>query len=314
MTQHTLDPVQLFQGFARDGFRLRDPVIDTTGLRRSFAVGSCLEPLIFAGDELFIDESACPEHGDLVWFEWPAETVAQWRESERSAQWTKRWGSHDFTRGLKLLWEFTRGFPDFVPKEFYLLTNEDMTRVGTHKFLGVVRAIVRNGVMLTTLGLAACDNVAPYAQPGAEIPVACTSIDPNAATQLVINNNNGAGSGITGITGLSSLGIVASNSGPAVNCTVIVTATIQARQTVGTLGDVKLLVRYADDGVTLVSSAQELKIVSASFQTYTIQWQFSHSAANRGVAGQASIWSDSGSTSDSYDWQLATLSMEYVLR
>jgi len=151
--------------------------------------------------------------------------------------------------------------------------------------------------------------------PGAVIPLTPTaSIDLNAATQIVINNNNSSATGLTGITGLTSLGIVVSNSGPKFACSVIVTATIQARQTVGTLGDVKILVRYADDGVTPVSSAQELKIVAASFQTYTLQWQFSHTLANSGVSGQASIWIDVGNAADSTDWQLATLQMEYILR
>jgi hypothetical protein len=182
--QYSLDPAKLFREFARDGFWLRDPVNDTIGLYRSFAVGSCLEPLIVAGDEIFIDLSARPQHSDLVLFEWPPEIVAQWRASARSTEWVQRWGQHDMTRGLKLLWEFPRDVPDWVPTETFLLTNEDMSKVSAHKLLGVVRAVVRSGVLLSTLGLAACDNVAPYAAPGAEIPVACASIDPNAATDF----------------------------------------------------------------------------------------------------------------------------------
>jgi len=83
---------------------------------------------------------------------------------------------------------------------------------------------------------------------------------------------------------------------------------------VGTLGDVKLLIRYADDGVTFVSAAQEMKVISASFTTYMMQWQFAHSHLNFGVNGQAGIYSDSGSTSDSYDWQQATLQIEHIIR
>jgi hypothetical protein len=170
-------------------------------------------------------------------------------------------------------------------------------------------------VLLTGCGDKAADAPKCNRQPFAADSPECFQIGLNAATQLVVNNNNSSASGITGITGLSNLGVTVSNTGPVVSCTVIVTATIQARQTVGTLGDVKLLLQYKDNpGGAFVPSSQELKIVSASFQTYTLQWQFSHSAVNAGVSGQAAIYSDSGSTSDSYDWQLATLQMEYVLR
>jgi hypothetical protein len=204
----------------------------------------------------------------------------------------------------------------FTAFEWYAVCRESMARLGQSIVTGEVVGVVATAAALLAAGCGnevharapACGN--PFDAASAE----CSQLGLNAATQLVINNNNGAGSGITGITGLTSLGVVVSNTGPNVDCTVIVTATVQARQTAGTLGDVKLLVRYRDDGVTLVSSSQELKIVSASFQTYTLQWQFAHSRANAGVTEQASIWSDSGNVADSYDWQLATLQMEFVIR
>jgi hypothetical protein len=298
--QHTLSTAELFAGFERDGFYIPDHPLIPAGLYRAMAVGDCLCPVLAAGDTLHIERGAMPQHGDIVMFEWLKEVQDSWSKDSRRADWISKHGNTDFSRGMKLFWRWPQG----VPAQFqddYLIANDGMRKLGDNKILGVLRAVERNGVRLTG------DLV--------RRPISLASIDPNAATQIAINNNNGAGSGFTGITGLSSLGIVASLPGPTVDCTLIVTATIQARQTAGTLGDVKLLLRYTDDsGATITSSAQEIKIVSASFQTYAMQWQFAHSHLNASVVGQASIWSDSGSTSDSYDWQLATLQMEHVIR
>jgi hypothetical protein len=105
--QQSLVPAELFEGFARGGFGVAHiPAEGMAGLLRTIATGSCLEPLIKAGDELYIELGAKPQHGDLVYFEWPPEIVAQWRETPQSAEWIKRWGTHDMMRGLKLYWDF----------------------------------------------------------------------------------------------------------------------------------------------------------------------------------------------------------------
>jgi Putative phage tail protein len=144
------------------------------------------------------------------------------------------------------------------------------------------------------------------------IPTA--GIDPNAATVTVIaNNGSGSGGSSGGVSGLISTGFVVNPSGPKVACTVIVTATIGAQQTAGTLGDVKVLVRFADDSSTFVSATQEVPVTSANLQTYTLQWQFSHTAANAGL-GQAAIYFDIGSVSDFWGWNGASLQVEYIIR
>jgi hypothetical protein len=220
--QYSLNPAQLFKDFARTGLPLRDPATDIIGLFCKSAVGCCLDPLIVAGDQIFIDLNARPEHGDIVYFEWPPETVAHWNASDRGADWANRWGAHDMSRGVKLFWEYPHGAPDWVPKENLLLTNEDSTKVGTHKLLGVVRAVIRNGVMLTTLGLAACDSVAPYAAPGSEIPVA--SIDPNAATELM-ETTVASSTSTSGALGLSVNVITSTVPAKPQDYTAILTAT-----------------------------------------------------------------------------------------
>jgi hypothetical protein len=178
-----LAPSELFAEFEHDGFTLRNPATDTAGLYRTRAVGCCLEPLIVAGDELLIDRNALPEHGDLVYFAWPAETVAQWRASARGEAWAERWGSHDMTRGLKLYWEFPHDVPDCVRRAHYLLTNEDATEVKDHELLGVVRAVVRGGVLISALVLAACG--ACEAPTPTDATVAVASIDPSAVGQFL---------------------------------------------------------------------------------------------------------------------------------
>jgi hypothetical protein len=142
----------------------------------------------------------------------------------------------------------------------------------------------------------------------------CAQIGLNAATITIINNSNSGGSGLTGFTGLTSLGFVVNPPSPAADCTVIVTATVSARQTVGTVGQMKVLVRFSDDGVTYVSASQELPIASAAYQAYTMQWQFAHSAANAGH-GQAGIYVDNtGVSTNSMDWNQATIQAEYIIR
>jgi hypothetical protein len=90
---------------------------------------------------------------------------------------------------------------------------------------------------------------------------------------------------------------------------------ISARQTVGTLGQIKLLVRYADDDVTPVSAGFESPILTATYVNYVLQWQFSHALANANSPAQASIWADNtGPSTNSYDWNSATLQVEYILR
>jgi hypothetical protein len=58
--------------------------------------------------------------------------------------------------------------PDWLPPEYYLLTNEDMRKAADNTILGVVRAIERSGQLLR-------DDIAHR-------PVSLASIDPNAAT------------------------------------------------------------------------------------------------------------------------------------
>jgi hypothetical protein len=146
-------------------------------------------------------------------------------------------------------------------------------------------------------------------------PIRAAQVAVNGATVIAMNTSAVTTTGITGVTGLLSTGVVVNPTGPNVPCTIIVTATISARQTVGTLGQYKLLVRYADDGVTNVSSGFESPILTATYVSYTLQWQFAHTLANINHAAQASIWLDNtGPSTNSVDWTGATLQVEYILR
>jgi hypothetical protein len=284
-TTFYLDPAKLFQEFARTGLPLRDPATDIIGLFCKSAVGCCLNPLIVAGDQIFIDLNARPEHGDIVYFEWPPETVAHWNASDRGADWANRWGAHDMSRGVKLFWEYPHGAPDWVPKENLLLTNEDSTKVGTHKLLGVVRAVIRNGVMLTTLGLAACDSVAPYAAPGSEIPVA--SIDPNAAT--TIGSVSITGGSVGGVTPISVANITI---GPFPFATTVIMTASGAWDSTAPGGSVNLTLIYG------------ISTSSTSYSGNTTPQSSSPSSTNAqsGTIAQEATFSLAANTSQRYDF------------
>jgi hypothetical protein len=85
-------------------------------------------------------------------------------------------------------------------------------------------------------------------------------------------------------------------------------------QTVGTAGQMKLLVTFADNGSTFVSATQEVPIDSSTYQAYTLQWQFAHLPVNAGH-GQAGIYVDNtGASTNSMDWSQATIQAEYIIR
>jgi hypothetical protein len=165
---HTLTPQGLFAQFEREGFCLRSPVADITGLHRATATGDCLEPLIVAGDLMYIDMHAAPQHGDLVLFQWSEAVQESWRKDARRPEWIAKHGNADFSRGIKLYWQYP--ILDWLPPEYYLLTNTDLREAKDHKILGVVRAIERNGELL--MG----DIV--------RRTVAAASIDPNAVSTI----------------------------------------------------------------------------------------------------------------------------------
>jgi hypothetical protein len=152
MEQATMDAKEMFEAFAKDGLPLRNPASDLAGLYRAVAIGNCLEPLIYAGDELYIDYKATnPAHGDLVLFEWPDEVIEQWNASTRKKEWVCQFGgTADFTRGVKLLWRWPED--PRIPEKFredWLVANDGLRRAKGFTLIGVVRAVVRAGVMLT---------------------------------------------------------------------------------------------------------------------------------------------------------------------
>lgn len=135
----------------------------------------------------------------------------------------------------------------------------------------------------------------------------------NAATYTIVQNDNASGTIGPGVTGKQNLGVVVNPVSPAYDCTAILTATIQADQPTGTLGDVKVLVGFADSGSGFSYSPQETGITSTTFASYTLQWQFAHLGSNAGH-GQAAIFFDVGANTDIANWQTATIQVEYIIR
>ncbi|MHB8816554.1 MAG: hypothetical protein ACYDAE_25280, partial [Steroidobacteraceae bacterium] len=268
-------------------FRLRAPESHTERLVGPFrGTGTCLRPVLFE-NYTWIDPTMEPADGDFVLVSLDPEELAGIIERGKDdPEWIATYGPNPGPVVVKILRSIGHQWYLSERKTCFPLTGfrAHPLKPRNNRVLGVVRAVMdmRTGKFLYD---------APLAR----------AIGQNAATYTVVNNSNVSGN-VSGVTGLQNLGIVVNPSGPNGDATVIVTATIQCEQVAGTLGDAKVLVRFADDGVTYSSSAQQLPITSSSFQTYTLQWQFSHVAANAGH-GQAGIWLDMGSTADSVNWQ-----------
>jgi hypothetical protein len=292
----TLD--QVFSRVVADGWSPRSPAYGAELDRcvQSMIRGTCVEPLCVDGDVVYIDRGGLPPlPGDLVAFTM-SQRLADLQNASpppgqpptwaKGAPWIKLFVPY---HGIEFLHERHGG--SLTATLAACESSKDSP------ILHPVRNIRRNGRLLFTPDTHA------------------SQVGDNAATVTVINFTNGSGSGITGFTGLLNLGFVVNPSNsPGFDCTVSILATIQARQTVGTVGQVKVLVRFADDGVTYASSPQEIDIVSSSFQTYTLSWHFIHNGVNGGL-GQASIWIDNtGPSTNSIDWQKATLEATYIIR
>jgi hypothetical protein len=279
-------------------FRLRAPESDTVKLVGPFrGTGTCLRPVLFE-NHIWIDPTMEPADGDFVLVSLDPEEMAGIIERGKDdREWVATYGRNPGPVVTKILRS--------MGHEWYLAERETCFPLAgfrahplkprDNRVLGVVRAVMdpRTSQFLYD---------APLAH----------AIGLNAATTTVINNSNTSGT-VSGVTGLQSLGLVVNPVSPNTACTAIVTATVQCKQTAGTLGDAKVLIRFADDGTTFNSSPQQVPIGSASFDHYTLQWQFPHSAANAGH-GQAGIYLNMGSTGDSVSWQNGCVQIEYIIR
>jgi hypothetical protein len=277
--------------------------------RLCFTRGDCLKPLLIAGEHWLRIRQVAPDEplidGGLYIFECP------WKDADNPDEIK----AYCDKMGVPVTEKVTvMKFLRFAAYEWYYLCNQgigSLTKCG-----GIVLSMVVAVIPLAGCATEAQARAAVCGNPFDAESVSCDTaqIGLNAATVTTINNNAGGGTGITGFTGLSSLGFVVNPPSPASASTVIVTATISARQTVGTVGQMKLLLRFADDSVTFVSASNEVPIASAAYQAYTLQWQFSHVTANAGH-GQAGIYVDNtGVSTNSMDWTQATLQVEYIIR
>lgn len=279
---------------------------DYRGPARLFGVrGDCLEPLV-TSQHMVRQRPVAPDEPLIDGGLYVMELGASAENSEAAAYREK----HGIAPGEKfVIMKFLRWIGD----EWYAQCKDSVLRLSEY---GAVIAMVV--AVLPLAGCApsaevharqsACGN--PFDAQSAE----CAQVSPNAATtSLIANNSSGSGGTITGVSGLLASGFVIHPSGPGFDCTAVVTATIGVQQTAGTLGDVKVLVRFADDGSTYSSATQEVPINSATLQPYTLQWEFAHSKANAGV-GTVQIYFDVGSTSDAFAWNTASLQIEYLIR
>jgi hypothetical protein len=273
--------------------------------QRSFVRGDCLEPLIVAGRHMLITRAVSPDEplvdGGLYFI--------AWNNNDPGIQIYRDKIGVPPTEKIVIA-KFLR----FIGGEWWCQCKDSIAHLYDNLVVAEIVDVITLGA-----GVAGCirDTVharQPICNPFGPESSECSQISANAATMtLIANNNSGSGGTITGVSGLQSTGFVIHPSGPNFDCTAIVTATIGAQQTAGTLGDVKALVRFADNGSTYISATQEVPLNSATLQPYTLQWEFSHSRANAGV-GLAAIYFDVGSTSDAFAWNGASLQIEYIIR
>jgi len=266
--------------------------------------GDCLEPLLVAGRHMIEVRPVAPDEplldGGLYLIEWADDDEIQIYRDRIGVPPTEKIVIAKFLR--------------FIGGGWWCQCKDSISHLYDNLVVAEVVGVI---ALSASAGCAPQETIharQPICNPFGPESSECSQIGINAATTtLIANNNSGSGGTITGVSGLVNTGFVIHPSGPNFDCTAIVTATIGAQQTAGTIGDVKALVRFADDGVTYVSATQEVPLNSATLQPYTLQWEFTHSRANVGV-GLAAIYFDVGSTSDAYAWNTASLQIEYIIR
>ncbi len=287
--------LDIFQHTVATGWRPRSVAVgaELARLEASHIRGTCVAPLTADGDTVFIDRHTPPQPGDLVSFALSRRGCDAQNSDLPPGQTPWAPGS----RWVKLLTRY-HGFDMLLDRyggaaTATLLTCEDPDGVPV---LDPVRNVMRGGKLL----------FGPDAY--------ASGLGANAATITDVAHASPAGVSLTGVTGNTLLNpsMTMTNS-PGYDCTAIVTMNITAAQTLGTLGDVSLLVAFADDGSTLAYSTSTYPVLSASNQQYTLQWEFSHLATNGG-SGKVHACANFGSTSDKLVYGPATLQVEYVIR
>jgi hypothetical protein len=166
-----------------------------------------------------------------------------------------------------------------MPEELrasYWVCKDGISRQATAKPLGRVAAIVRGGKYLT-------GDIVYRA-------VSLASIDQNAATSVQIYNDNFAGGLVVGAGHYLITGFAPASSASNFDCTAIVTLTIDnVVQVTGMAGDLELEIAYndstfggTDPNPAGYSYSTNKALVTATAQSYALQWQFSHIGANMG--------------------------------
>jgi hypothetical protein len=257
----------------------------TTHDTRVLVYGTCLEPLVVAGD-LFTVRAVLDDEplvdGGLYIIRWNDEAqVQKYREK-----------IHAPDDEPILIAKFLR----FIGSEWYCFANDGISALNGVPVSQVVGHTLGNRGGATT-GTAQC-----------------ATIDDNAATTIYLATNNFSGLAASGFAGKANTAIAfAVGSPPKVDCTVIVTVVVACHQSAGS-GTVKIMIGYDDTGGTSYTWSVPEVLVTASSATYTLQYQYAHSAANLSSPFVVLGW-DSSSTSnvltaDGYE----TFQSEYIKR
>jgi hypothetical protein len=273
---HSLNCEALFNELAAQSYRPESWLDSPESLTGPFVTrGDCLAPLIRSGAHQWVDPSRPAADGDVVLIQWHPRTLEGIiRRNAEKPEWLAMYGEQPLPTACKLLRHFGR--------EHWLFTNESALPLGRNRILGVVRHW--------------------------RVPHT-SAIVPGAATSLVIVHNSGSfpDSGVT--SGIVSSSLVASGSAPAIDCTVIVTVNVTVALTGG--AGLSLYVGMSD-GANPPTYGSTNFPVSVGTAQYTLQWEFSHSAANTSV--QARVAYDNTAGGNSWTVGPATFQFEFVKR
>jgi hypothetical protein len=264
-----------------------EPTTSTDNIRVLMATGTCLNPLIVAGDLLAARNIAEDERlidGALYSIEWDPAHIDAKKYAEKIGA----------TRGPARIVKVLR----FMAGEWFAQCKDEISSLnGTvlAQIVGVTRPDARGS---TTTGA----------------PVHAAGIDANAATTTYLATNVFSGVAASGTTGQNSTNIsFFIGAGPPIDCTVIITVVVSCHQSAGA-GTVKIMIGYDDTGGTTYTWSVPEVLVTTTAAIYTLQYQFTHLAANTGAPRVVLGWDSSSAanalSADGYE----TFQSEYIKR
>ncbi len=149
----------------------------------------------------------------------------------------------------------------------------------------------------------------------ASLMVACSNIAPNAATETFLGYSGTPDAGITATASATTIGnSTMTPGGPAVDCTAIVTVTRSASQSAGTIGTVYAVIGWDDSGGGTYVWSPNYVALTAAAQNLTLQYEFSHLAANAGHSKVTVAYANTSGVNATVSATPAHVQVEFIKR